>query len=154
MATPTLSGVHHLKFPVTDLDAGTAWYERVLGAQRVARFDHYDDTGTRVAVILSVPGLPHPVELRLAPPAVASVAGFDPVTFGVADRQELDRWTAHLDECGVAHSPIRTGHVGQLVEFRTPDGLAIRLHTDPDGGFEQVHFEQHVDYYSWVAPEG
>ena len=127
---PTFTGIHHLKFPVSDLSAGIAWYERALGATRHDHLDHHDREGNLFAVILSLPGLAVPVELRLAPAAAAALAGYDPVTFGVAGRAGLDAWVDQLDSAGIEHSPVISGFAGQLIEFQTPDGLAIRIYTD------------------------
>ncbi|UQN31491.1 VOC family protein [Brachybacterium kimchii] len=138
---PTLSGIHHLKLPVRDLDEGIAWFADSLGARHVERFDHHDETGTRYAVIVQLPGLDVPVELREAPAAAAALDGYDPVTFGVADRAALDLWVEHLDARGVAHSPVISGFIGDLIELRTPDGLALRLYTDPAGGFDTVDLD-------------
>jgi catechol 2,3-dioxygenase-like lactoylglutathione lyase family enzyme len=134
-AQPVLAGVHHLKIAVSDLDTSIRWYERVLRAHRVERFDHRDTGGTLFGVILNLPGVDIPVELRLAPEAAAGTAGHDPITFGVADRTGLDRWVAHLDRHGVDRSPVVTGFIGHLVEFTSPDGLAIRIYTNPANGF-------------------
>lgn len=41
--------VHHLKLPVSDLEASIAWYQRVLSAQRLSKFDHVDSSGTSYA---------------------------------------------------------------------------------------------------------
>ncbi|MCF7549328.1 VOC family protein [Pseudonocardia sp. WMMC193] len=136
--TPTVTGVHHLKFPVRDLAAGLDWFERVLGAEHVARFDHVDEHGHRYAVMVFLPGLGAPVELRHAPEAAVATAGYDPVTFGVADEAALDAWVAHLDGLGVPHSGKVTGYIGQVLGLTTPDGLVLRLYTDPPGGFDGV----------------
>jgi len=42
---PATKGLHHVKLPVSDLDASLAWYARVLGAQHQAQFDHFDERG-------------------------------------------------------------------------------------------------------------
>jgi catechol 2,3-dioxygenase-like lactoylglutathione lyase family enzyme len=149
MTTPTLSGIHHLKLPVRDIPASVAWFERALGARRIERFDHHGESGALFGVIVMLPGVDEPVELRLAPAAAKAVAGYDPVTFGVADRAALDAWIEHFDALGVAHSPVITGTIGDMVEVVTPDGLPLRLYTDPKGGFDAVEFdEEHADYSS------
>lgn len=138
---PTFTGIHHLKVPVSDLTAATTWFERVLLAERIRKFDHVDREGRLFAVILMLPGVEVPVELRRAPAAAEALAGYDPITLSVADESALDDWVVHLDKAGVAHSPKITGFIGQLLEFRTPDGLAIRLYTQPSGGFEAAELD-------------
>jgi 2-keto-4-pentenoate hydratase/2-oxohepta-3-ene-1,7-dioic acid hydratase in catechol pathway len=51
-----LVGVHHLKLPVSDLEASIAWYQRVLSAQHLSKFDHVDSSGTSYAAILEIHG--------------------------------------------------------------------------------------------------
>lgn len=141
---PAFSGIHHLKFPVGDLPAGIAWFESALGATRLGHLDHLDRDGRLFAVILQLPGLDVLTELRLAPEAAAGAAGYDPVTFGAADRAALDAWGAHFDALGVPHSPVISGFAGELIELQTPDGIAIRIYTDPAGPLAEVrmHPEQ------------
>jgi catechol 2,3-dioxygenase-like lactoylglutathione lyase family enzyme len=69
MTAPALVGLHHVKLPVSDLDTSVAWYARVLGAQPQPQLDHLDDSGARYAVIMVLPGVPVPLELRWAPGA-------------------------------------------------------------------------------------
>jgi NAD(P)-dependent dehydrogenase (short-subunit alcohol dehydrogenase family) len=38
MAAPRLRGLHHLKLPVTDLDASLVWYQRVFDAEHLTQF--------------------------------------------------------------------------------------------------------------------
>ena len=47
MTRSGLVGMHHLKLPVSDLEASIAWYQRVLFAQHLSKFDHVDSSGTR-----------------------------------------------------------------------------------------------------------
>jgi len=145
MSGPSIVGVHHVKFPVTDLDASLQWYETVLKAKREPRFDHPGKDGKRVAVITFWPGLDVPCELRLAPKAAKAVDGYDPVTFGVADEQALQEWVEHFDAVGAQHSGIIEGFAGKLVEVTSPDGLAIRLYTVPAGGYANAEFHPDLD---------
>lgn len=131
---PRFSGIHHLKFPVSDLDAGIAWFRDALGASRLGHLDHRDQHGELFGVIMQLPGLDVPVELRLAPAVAASVHGFDPVTFAVTDKAALESWVEHLDQARIAHTPVIAGLAGHLIEFATPDGIAIRLYTETPGG--------------------
>lgn len=70
MSGLSYAGLHHVKFPVTDLDASLKWYEKVLKAKREPRFDYLDSDGNRFAVITFWPGSTHPANCnsRLTPP--------------------------------------------------------------------------------------
>ncbi len=138
--TLKLSGIHHLKIPVADLESSAAWFGKVLGAERLSRFDHKDDEKL-FAVILRIPGVDILVELRHAPKAAAAVVGYDPITFAVEDEAAWRKLRAHFDEVGVQHSEIIKGFLGYVMEFKTPDGLEVRLYTHPVGGFDKVQFQ-------------
>ncbi len=94
MNRPAITGIHHLKFPVSDLPVSLAWYERVLGFQ--VDFEFPDDDGV-----------------------VRGVAGFDPVCFAIADhgrprpgrpgstnRECSDRRWSRRRRAGASASPI------------------------------------------------
>src|ERR1700737_1727538 len=95
---PELKGIHHLKMPVSNLATSLDFYERALGARRIAEADHRRGDGSLFAYILAVPGLGTKLELRLHPQRAKSHAGFDPVTIAVEDRAVLDRWIDYLDQ--------------------------------------------------------
>jgi len=126
---PALDGIHHLKFPVSDLPAAIDWFRRALGGTYLKGLDHHDREGTLFAVMVSLPGLSNPVELRLDEKTARAMAGYDPVTFSVADLAALEEWVAHLDSAGIEHSPVLRGFAGHLITLSTPDGVAIRLYT-------------------------
>jgi catechol 2,3-dioxygenase-like lactoylglutathione lyase family enzyme len=135
-----VSGLHHIKIPVSDLDTSIDWYRQVFAAQHISRFDHHDSAGARYGVVIMIPGLATPVELRLAPKAAMALAGYDPLTFAVTGLAELEDWIRHLDGCGIQHSPIIRGFIGHVISFADPDGLVLRLYTEPVGGFDVVEF--------------
>jgi catechol 2,3-dioxygenase-like lactoylglutathione lyase family enzyme len=126
MTTPALSGLHHVMFPVTELDVATTWFESVFGARRIAELDHHDEHGTLIAVVLRVPGLAPMVLLRRndTVPALSESA------LGVANSAELARWATHFDEQGVKHSEVMTGRVGDVLTCTMPGGPDLMLFTD------------------------
>jgi catechol 2,3-dioxygenase-like lactoylglutathione lyase family enzyme len=132
---PVFTGIHHLKIPVSDLERSLEWFRQAFGAQQVEKFDHHDEHGTLFGAIVRLPGVGPLVELRLAPDAAQAVAGYDPVTFGVADEAALDRWIQHFDREHIAHTDKVSGFIGTVIGVPTPDGLDVRIYTDPVGGF-------------------
>jgi hypothetical protein len=107
----------------------------------VAKFDHRDENGRLFAVIVRFPGASILAELRLAPGAAKAVAGYDPVTFGVTDEKALDAWIEHFDRNNIEHTDKVSGFIGQVVGVTTPDGLDIRIYTDPVGGFQNAQLD-------------
>jgi catechol 2,3-dioxygenase-like lactoylglutathione lyase family enzyme len=145
--TPTISGLHHATFVVSDLDAGIEWFSQILGARHIPRFDHHDEAGARFGVIVELDGFPGMLEIRVATDSYPVPVGYDPLTFEVADDAALDAWLAHLDSVGARHSPVKQRRTGRSIEITSPDGVLIRLFTAPVGGVDEVPFqEQNVDH--------
>jgi catechol 2,3-dioxygenase-like lactoylglutathione lyase family enzyme len=135
---PALSGLHHLKIPVSDLDTSLRWYQDVFGAEHLAEFDHFDDDGVRFAVIIAIPGLPTTVELRWAPKAAAAMRECDTITLAVESADALETWAAHLDDQHAEHSPVTKGAAGHLLVVADPDRIFIRLADLPAGGVTEI----------------
>jgi len=57
--------------------------------------------------------------------------GLDHLSFAVADRAELERWTTHLDAHKVPHSGVIDAHFGATVVFRDPDNMQLELFVQP-----------------------
>lgn len=129
MHPPRLKGIHHVKFPVSDLDRSLRFYEQVFGAKRQAVSDHKHEDGSLYAYILDVPDLGTRLELRLSPEEAGKQKGFDPLTIAVDDRTALDAWGKHLDELQIEHSPVLTAIQAWLMVFDDPDGRRLRLYT-------------------------
>jgi glyoxylase I family protein len=127
---PTLSGASHLALTVRDMDASAAWYQRVLGLQELRRYGA-EEAGSPRVLLLDPSSF---LVLGLCQPADGSAdafdhrrTGLDHLAFKVADQDELDRWIVHLDELGVAHSPVRVLDLGRFVSFEDPDGIQFEL---------------------------
>lgn len=123
MTPPTLSGLHHVTFPVADLDDATTWFETVFGARRLAELDHHDEQGSRYAVVLSLPGVAPQVLLH----RTEDVPEVSQVGLGVADRAELAQWGAHFDGHGVTHSDVLLGRAGPVMTCTMPGGPTLVL---------------------------
>ncbi|MFI0483527.1 VOC family protein [Actinomadura sp. 9N215] len=137
MTTAAITGIHHVKFPVSDLATSRSWYERVLGLQVHLEFE--DDDGVVRGVAGSVPGMGElGLALRENPEAARGFAGFDPVSFGIADKAAADAWAARLDELGIEHSPVIDATAGWIVSFHDPDGIEIRLYSFAMHGRDQT----------------
>jgi len=130
MADAKFTGIHHLKLPVSDLALSREWYERVLGYTVDREFP--DDDGVVRGVGGGLPGAGVPVALRQNGEAAAGIAGFDPVSFAIADRAAAEAWVAHFDALGERHSEIRRASRGWVVDVYDPDGLTVRLYSAGD----------------------
>ncbi len=127
---PTLEGIHHLGFSVTDRDRSTAWYRDVLGFEVIRTLD--GETMRRV--LMRHPG--GGIVLGLAEHAANPgnpfnelTSGLDHLAFQVPDRAELEGWLQRFEELGVDHSPIKEGVTGWLITFRDPDNIQLEVYT-------------------------
>ena len=124
-----ISGIHHVKLPVSDVRRSRDWYVRVLGFELV--LDFVED-GELMGVALRREGCPPQLALRRDPERARALAGFDAVALLVPTREDVPRWAAALDDLGEPHGGLVTGHKGGavLVGLHDPDGIEIRLYAD------------------------
>ncbi|MGC5010438.1 VOC family protein [Streptosporangium sp. DT93] len=130
-----LTGVHHLKLWVSDLERSRSWYERVLGLEHHISFE--DEDGVIRGMSFTVPGAGFQIALRENPDLARALHDADPFALQVT-RDGLDAWVARLDALDVPHSPVIRASAGHALGFTDPDGVQIRLYA-PD---EEVHAAQ------------
>jgi len=126
---PELRSFHHVKLPVSDLQASRSWFEQTLGLKVQIEFTEEDELrGLALTDETGTVGL----ALRLDPERARALAGFDPIALGVPTRDEVRQWANHLDSLGEEYGGVVTGHGGGavLVGLRDPDGHEIRLYAD------------------------
>jgi glyoxylase I family protein len=133
---PSITGIHHFSVTVCDIEASVAWYQRVFHAERVPMtFPHYEreDTGYGVLLVEPRSGLAiglHKNSGNAGEQFDEARTGLDHVGFNVSSRDELEAWTAWLDELGIEHSGIRTDDAPfpyATVVFRDPDNIQLEL---------------------------
>jgi catechol 2,3-dioxygenase-like lactoylglutathione lyase family enzyme len=124
-----LSGFHHVKLPVADLDRSRSWYESVLGLR--VEIEFAEGGVVKGLALADSAGSIH-LALRHDPARAAALAGFDPIALAVPTRDAVQAWRRRLDELGHPHGGGMTGHKGGsvLVGLHDPDGIEIRLYAD------------------------
>jgi catechol 2,3-dioxygenase-like lactoylglutathione lyase family enzyme len=126
---PPVQYIHHLKFPVADLDRSVTFYEQVFGARERRELTHRDPSGGVYARVLQVPGFQPMVELWVSAESAQAQAGYDFLTLAVKDRAGLGSWSKHLDDLQIEHSGILTAIDSRLLVFEDPDGHRMRFYS-------------------------
>jgi glyoxylase I family protein len=123
----------HVAITVRDLSVSVPWYEELFDADPVIDEDTDPDLhhtvfmiGNHTLVGLHQHGSPAPAE-----PFSEFRVGLDHVSFGCADRSELEKWERRLDELGVDHGVIKDASYGSGLSFRDPDGIALEFFAPP-----------------------
>jgi len=133
MPTTEFPSLTHVALTARDLSVSVPWYETLLDAKPVLDEDTDPDfhhtvylLGNGTLLGLHQHGTPAPEgdfsEYRV---------GLDHVSFGVANRAELERWARRLDELGIAHGGIKDATYGSGLSFRDPDGIALEFFAPP-----------------------
>ena len=123
-----LPGVAHIALTVNDLAVSVPWYRRLLGSDPVMD----EDTGAYHHTVFVLPGR---VVLSLhqfpgggGPDRFDEHrVGLDHLSFGVANRAELEAWQARLEQLGIRHGGIVDAHFGSALSFRDPDNIALEF---------------------------
>lgn len=123
----------HVALTVRDLAVSVPWYQALLDADPV--IDEDTDPGMHHTVYLLGGGTLLGLHQHDTPTPAERFSefrvGLDHVSFGCADRGELEKWARRLDELGVAHGGIKDAPYGSGVSFRDPDGIALELFAPP-----------------------
>jgi catechol 2,3-dioxygenase-like lactoylglutathione lyase family enzyme len=123
-----ISGIHHIKLPVSDVARSRAWYERVLGFETSIEFV---EDGAVAGVAIKRDGCQPEIALRHDPERARALAGFDAVALLVPTRDDVQRWSTRLDDLGEQHDLVQGHHGGTvLVGLHDPDGIEIRLYAN------------------------
>jgi catechol 2,3-dioxygenase-like lactoylglutathione lyase family enzyme len=124
-----ISGIHHVKLPVSDVARSRDWYQRVLGFEPVIDFV---EEGELMGVALRRDRCPSQLALRRDPERARALSGFDAIALLVPTRDQVRAWRDRLDAAREPHGGLVTGHDGGtvLVGLRDPDGIEIRLYAD------------------------
>jgi glyoxylase I family protein len=133
---PPMAGFHHFCPTVTDVEASAAWYQRVLGLERIpGKFPHYGNEESGYEVLLTdfnsgiIIGLEHHTA-NDGQPFDEARTGLDHIAISVPSRSDLESWTEWLDSLAVPHSGV-TDIDGPLkfsaLAFRDPDNIQLEF---------------------------
>jgi catechol 2,3-dioxygenase-like lactoylglutathione lyase family enzyme len=116
-----LSGAHHVRIPVSDLDAATEWFADLLGYAREFPFKSGEAvTGWALRHPHGGPSL----ALIQDPARAQALSGFPLLAFGAPDAPTVQRMAARLDTRGIAHGGVQPALVEIKLPFvEGPDGI-------------------------------
>jgi catechol 2,3-dioxygenase-like lactoylglutathione lyase family enzyme len=117
----TLSGAHHVRIPVSDLDAAVGWFVDLLGYEKEFPFEA-EGSVTGWALRHGAGG---PAVTVIADAARArACSGFPLFAFGVPDEATVRHIAARLDDRGIVHGGVRPALVKVKLPFvEGPDGI-------------------------------
>ena len=133
-----VDGIHHLRLTVTDVQRSREFYTSLLGFQVAAESPPDDDPAAEEVFKILFGGvvlIRGSLIMGLRPMAPAADrfdpdrVGLDHLSFGVANRQELEQAAGLLDGRGVAHGAITrlAGFGIDVLPFEDPDGIQLEL---------------------------
>ncbi|GAM37428.1 hypothetical protein TCE0_024f07343 [Talaromyces pinophilus] len=125
----SFNGIHHLKLPGSDIRKTEAFYTQIFPFESCPELDHYTPDDKLFAVLLTYKPAGLMLEIRHNPEQAKIQKGWDPVTWGVNSRKDLEEWGAWFDEKGVSHSKVLKGMKGWVMAAEDPDGKIVRLYT-------------------------
>ena len=124
--------LHHVALTVRDLAVSVPWYEALFDADPVIDEDTDPDLHHTVYLLgNTLVGLHQHKQAAPAGDFSEFRVGLDHVSFGCADRGELEKWTRKLDELGIDNAGIKDASYGSGVSFRDPDGIALEFFAPP-----------------------
>jgi glyoxylase I family protein len=128
-AFPTIT---HVAITVSDLSKSVPWYTTLLGADPVLD----QETGPFRHVVWALGGGATLLGLHEFPDRADGAfderrLGLDHLSFGCANRGELEGWATKLDELGIKHGGVVDADYGSGVSFRDPDNIALEFFAPP-----------------------
>jgi catechol 2,3-dioxygenase-like lactoylglutathione lyase family enzyme len=124
-----LTGVHHVRLPVRDLERSFAFWHELLGYER--DFDFAGPSGARGWALKHPRGGPDLVLWR-DPEKAAAASGFPWFSFGLPSAEDLQALARELDRRGIHHDGVQDGLVGLKLPFvEDPDGHLISFYVKP-----------------------
>jgi|SRR5579871_2787625 len=129
----TFPPITHVAITVSDLSVSVPWYESLFDAQPA--IDEDTDPELHHTVYLLGNGTLLGLHQHKTPAGKERFSeyrvGLDHVAFGCTSRDELQKWSARLDELGITHGEIKDASYGSGLSFRDPDGIALEFFAPP-----------------------
>ncbi len=123
---PELSGAHHVRIPVSDLDAAVAWFGEVFGYAPQFPFKR---EGAVTGWALQHAGGGPSLALVEDAARAGALRGFPLLAFGAPDEAAVVGIAARLDARGIAHGGVQPALVKVKLPFvEGPDGILFGVY--------------------------
>jgi catechol 2,3-dioxygenase-like lactoylglutathione lyase family enzyme len=117
----TLSGAHHVRIPVSELETAVAWFADLLGYEREFPFKA---EASVIGWALRHPEGGPSLALIEDPERARACRGFPLLAFGVPDEAAVRGIAARLDARGIPHGGVQPALVEVKLPFvEGPDGI-------------------------------
>lgn len=128
----SFNGINHLKLPVFSLKRTLDFYTTIFPFTHQPKWNHFTPEHKLFAQMFTHDPTNLIVEVRHVPAQAEAQRGWDPITWGVGNRKDLEEWAAWFDANGVKHSPILMGIKGWVMGCEDPDGKIVRLYVEDE----------------------
>ena len=125
-------GVNHLKLPCFSIKKTHDFYTTILPFTPMPQYDHFTPDHELFAKMCQHASTKLIIETRYVPSQAEAQKGWDPITYGVSTRKDLEQWADWFDANGVKHSKIFVGIKGWVMGCEDPDGRIVRLYVDEE----------------------
>jgi len=139
----TLKGIHHIKLPSKNILETQRFYTEILHFQPLPQYNHYTADRKLFAVLFSHPATNTILEARYAPSLSEAEKKWDPITWGVETRKDLEDWGRWFDENGVKRSGALKGLKSWLLVAEDPDGRFVRLYVTGEEHTEKPSVDEY-----------
>jgi catechol 2,3-dioxygenase-like lactoylglutathione lyase family enzyme len=149
----SFNGINHLKLPCHDILKTVDFYTKIFPFKRLHHYDHFTPEHKLFAVMVEHVPTKLILELRYVPEQANAQKGWDPITWGVGGRKDLEEWAAWFDYHGVKRSAIFTGIKGWVSACEDPDGRIVRLYVEDEEHEWTDHPDKNEYWLGIVKPQ-
>jgi catechol 2,3-dioxygenase-like lactoylglutathione lyase family enzyme len=128
----SFNGINHLKLPCFNIRKTHDFYTKILPFKALPHYDHFNPQKELFAKMAMHEPTKTIVEFRYVPEQATAQKEWDPITWGVGTRKDLQEWAEWFDANQVRHSKIFVGIKGWVMGCEDPDGRIVRLYVEDE----------------------
>lgn len=128
----SFNGINHLKLPSSSIKKTHDFYAHIFPFTPLPQYNHYTSDHKLYGVMLVHAPTKLIIEVRYKPSHAVAQKGWDPITWGVGTRKDLEEWGKWLDANSVKRSPIFMGVKGWVMACEDPDGRIVRIYVEDE----------------------